>query len=181
MTIALSAVFSSTGRVLCRFLYQLCFSSCLIMFSMNSYHPINLQAQQLQMMQWIALESSYVVPRDVMPHVTVTCVRNMNQPLRCLSDVLSRNLRIQNIFSEFTIFITRPTVTCCSNPFWHETLCHYAKCRRIANYIRGCSLYLLWYSDTMGVIAAIIRLSIVYLTCAGAPAYAKQHFISDIR
>jgi len=72
MTIALSAIFSTTGRVLYRFLYQMCFSSYLIMLSMNSYHRINLQAQQLQMMYWIALESSYVVPRDVMPHVTVT-------------------------------------------------------------------------------------------------------------
>jgi hypothetical protein len=57
---------------LCRFLYQLCFSSCLIMFSMNSYHRINLQAQQLQNMHRIALELSYVVPRDVMPSVRET-------------------------------------------------------------------------------------------------------------
>ena len=33
----------------------------------------------------------------------------------------------------------------------------------------------------MGVIVAIIRLSIVYLTCAGALAYVKKHLISDIR
>jgi hypothetical protein len=117
------------------------FSSCLGLCSIKSYHRINLKVQQLQMMHWSVVESSYVFPCDVMPSVTVTSVLgiSISHYAACLMPYRGTyGYRI--LFSEFIIFIIRPTITCSYNPFWHKAVCYYAKCRPIANRIMGCRL-----------------------------------------